>query len=58
MGGVNMKQLDRLRVTLKVSRHPQFSPVHVYRNTVDLYSDTQIKRYIRDSASGYEPEVK
>lgn len=54
MGGVNMKQLDRLRVTLKVTRFPQLSPVHVYRNTVDLYSDTQIKRYIRDAAEKLE----
>ncbi|NRA12057.1 MAG: hypothetical protein HRT57_08910 [Crocinitomicaceae bacterium] len=54
MGGVNMKQLDRLRVTLKVTRHPQLSPVHAYRNTVDLYSDTQVKRYIREAAEKLE----
>ncbi len=54
MGGVNMKQLDRLRVTLKVSRLPLLSPVHVYRNTVDLYSDSQIKRYIREAAEKLE----
>lgn len=54
MGGVNMKQLDRLRVTLKVTRFPQLSPVHAYRNTVDLYSDTQVKRYIREAAEKLE----
>lgn len=54
LGGVNMKQLDRLRITLKVTRHPQLSPVHVYRNTVDLYSDTQVKRYIREAAEKLE----
>lgn len=54
LGGVNMKQLDRLRVTLKVTRHPQLSPVHAYRNTVDLYSDSQVKRYIRDAAEKLE----
>ena len=54
MGGVNMKQLDRLRVTLKVSRLPLLSPVHVYRNTVDLYSDSQLKRYIREAAEKLE----
>ena len=54
MGGVNMKQLDRLRVTLKVSRSPLLSPVHVFRNTVDLYNDNQIKRYVRDAAEKLE----
>lgn len=54
LGGVNMKQLDRLRVTLKVTRHPQLSPVHAYRNTVDLYSDSQVKKYIRDAAEKLE----
>lgn len=54
MGGINLKQLDRLRATLKVSRLPQLSPIHAYRNTVDLYSDNQIKRYIRESAEKLE----
>jgi ABC-type cobalamin transport system ATPase subunit len=54
MGGVNMKQLDRLRVTLKVARNPLLSPVHVFRNTVDLYNDNQIKRYVRDAAEKLE----
>lgn len=54
MGGVNLKQLDRLRATLKVSRHPQLSPVHAFRNTVDLYNDNQIKRYIREAAEKLE----
>lgn len=54
LGGVNMKQLDRLRVTLKVTRHPQLSPVHAYRNTVDLYSDSQVKRYVREAAEKLE----
>jgi len=54
LGGVNAKQLDRLRATLKVCRHPQLSPVHAYRNTVDLYSDSQVKRYIRESAEKLE----
>jgi DNA primase len=54
MGGVNMKQMDRLRVTLKVARNPLLSPVHVFRNTVDLYNDNQIKRYVRDAAEKLE----
>lgn len=54
MGGVNLKQLDRLRATVKVSRYPQLSPVHAYRNTVDLYNDSQVKRYIREAAEKLE----
>ena len=54
MGGINLKVLDRLKATLKVSRLPQLSPVHAYRNTVDLYNDSQIKRYIRESAEKLE----
>ena len=54
LGGVNLKQLDRLRVTLKVTRFPQLSPVHAYRNTIDLYSDSQVKRYIREFAEKLE----
>jgi hypothetical protein len=27
LGGVNIKQLDRLRVTLKITRNPQLSPL-------------------------------
>ena len=47
MGGVNMKQLDRMRVTLKVARNPLLSPLHSYRNTLDLYNDSQCERYVR-----------
>lgn len=54
MGGINLKVLDRLKATLKVSRLPQLSPIHAYRNTVDLYNDSQIKRYIRESAEKLE----
>jgi DNA primase len=54
MGGVNLKHLDRLRATVKVSRHPQFSPIHAFRNTIDLYSDAQIKRYVREASQNLE----
>jgi len=54
MGGVNIKQLDRLKVTLKLSRNPTLSPVHSFRNTLDLYNDNQITRYIRQAAERLE----
>jgi DNA primase len=54
LGGVNLKQLDRLRATLKVSRFPQHSPIHAFRNTIDFYNDTQIKRYVREASEKLE----
>ena len=54
LGGVNVRQLDRLRVTLKISRSPLLTPLHTYRNTVDLYNDNQVERYIRQGAEKLE----
>jgi DNA primase len=54
MGGINLKQMDRLRATIKISRFPIFSPLHAFRNTVDLYNDAQIKRYVRDASEKLE----
>jgi len=54
LGGVNIRQLDRLRVTLKISRNPLLTPLHTYRNTVDLYNDNQVERYIRQGAEKLE----
>jgi energy-coupling factor transporter ATP-binding protein EcfA2 len=54
MGGVNIKQLDRLRITLKISRSPLLTPLHTYRNTVDLYNDNQVERYVRMASEKLE----
>ena len=54
MGGVNIRQLDRLRITLKISRSPLLTPLHTYRNTVDLYNDNQVERYIRMASEKLE----
>ncbi len=54
LGGVNIRQLDRLRVTLKISRSPLLTPLHTFRNTVDLYNDNQVERYIRQAAEKLE----
>lgn len=61
LGGVNMHKPDKLRVTLKTSRNPLLSPLHVYRNTLDLYNSNQIERYIQDTCENLElgtPEIK
>jgi energy-coupling factor transporter ATP-binding protein EcfA2 len=54
LGGVNMQKTDRLKVTLKTSRNPLLSPLHVYRNTLDLYNSNQIERYIREASENLD----
>jgi DNA primase len=54
LGGVNIKQLDRLRVTLKITRNPQLSPLHSYRSSVDLYNDRQTEAFVRRAAEQLE----
>lgn len=54
LGGVNMEKADRLRVTLKTSRNPLLSPLHVYRNTIDLYNSNQIERYIKEACENLD----
>ena len=47
LGGMHMKHLDRLRVTLKTQ------PLHKaqsYRQSLDLYRDEQVERYIRKAS--------
>ena len=54
MGGVNFKQLDRLKVTLSLSRYPILSSLHVIRHTLDLYNNGQVKSFIRNTAEQLE----
>lgn len=54
MGGINIRNLDRLKVTLKISRYPLLTPLHAYRNTIDLYNDDQLERFIRQACDKLE----
>jgi DNA primase len=54
MGGINLKQMDRLRATVKISRFPLQSPIHAFRNTLDFYNDSHIKRYVREASEKLE----
>lgn len=54
MGGINIKTLDRLKVTLKISRSPLLTPLHAYRNTIDLYNDDQLERFIHQACDKLE----
>ncbi len=54
LGGISIKQLDRMRVTLRISRTPQLSPLHSIRQNIDLYNDGEIEKYIRRTAERLE----
>ena len=54
LGGISIKQLDRMRVTLRTSRSPQLSPLHSIRQNLDLYNDDQVEKYIRKAAERLE----
>jgi len=52
LGGLNLHQLDRMRVTAKVSRSPELNGSRSIRHTVDLYN------YDLTEKSGLYPSVK
>ncbi|MBU0765310.1 MAG: toprim domain-containing protein [Bacteroidetes bacterium] len=54
LGGIGIRQLDRMRVTLRTGRIPQLSPLHSIRQNLDLYNDEQVERYIRKAAERLE----
>lgn len=63
LGGIDLKHLDRLKVTLKISiinrkfehylNDPQLANLP-YRNNIDLYNDTQLEKALREAASKLE----
>jgi predicted transcriptional regulator len=52
LGGIRLEGLDRLRVTLKIQ--VQESPRPPFRNSIDLYNDTQLEKFIRKAAEKLE----
>ncbi len=58
LGGVNLYQLDRLRVTLKITRYPQVNPYHSIRHTLDLYNDDALEKFIQRTAEKLEMETR
>ena len=54
LGGISVKQLDRMRVTLRTNRKPLFSPLHSIRQSIDLYNDDQLEKYVRKAAERLE----
>jgi DNA primase len=46
LGGINLQQLDRLRVTVKISRTDTGDPLHSIRHSLDLYHSDYLEKFI------------
>jgi DNA primase/predicted transcriptional regulator len=56
LGGLNLHQLDRMRVTLKISALE--APVQSIRHTVDLYNDDLVEKLIGKTSERLETQCK
>ncbi len=54
LGGINLQQLDRLRVTLKIKRTGSNDPLHVIRHTIDLYHSDYLEKFINKASEQLE----
>ena len=55
LGGINLQQVDRLRVTILIERTPKLSPLHSIRQSgLDLYNDSLVEKFIRATAEKLE----
>ncbi len=61
LGGINLQQLDRLRVTIKITRtgppgdgHGTANPLHSIRHTIDLYHSDYLEKFIAKASEQLE----
>lgn len=54
LGGVNLQQLDRLRLTIKISRMGTNNPLHSIRHTLDLYHSDYLEKFITKAGEQLE----
>jgi len=54
LGGINLSQLDRLRITIKISRTDTGDPLHSIRHTLDLYHSDYLERFINKASEQLE----
>lgn len=55
LGGINIQQIDRLRVTLLLERVPKLNPLHSLRQSgLDLYNDKLVEKFSRSAAEKLE----
>lgn len=54
LGGINLQQLDRLRMTIKLSRVDTRDPLHSVRHTIDLYHSDYLEKFINKASEQLE----
>jgi DNA primase len=54
LGGINLQQLDRLRITLKINRTETNDPLHSIRHTLDLYHSDYLEKFIGKASEQLE----
>jgi 5S rRNA maturation endonuclease (ribonuclease M5)/predicted transcriptional regulator len=54
LGGINLQQLDRLRITVKISRTDTNDPLHSIRHTIDLYHSDYLEKFINKAGEQLE----
>lgn len=54
LGGINMQQVDRLRITIKISRRDTGDPLHSIRHTLDLYHSDYLEKFINKASDQLE----
>ena len=61
LGGINLQQLDRLRITVKISRTDPLTgsgqaldPLHSIRHTIDLYHSDYLEKFIGKASEQLE----
>jgi DNA primase len=54
LGGINLQQLDRLRITIKMSRTDTGDPLHSIRHTLDLYHSDYLEKFISKASEQLE----
>ena len=54
LGGFKIQQLDRLRVTLLTELQPLLSPLHTFRQSIDLFNDELTQKLIAKIAQRLE----
>jgi DNA primase len=54
LGGINLGQIDRLRITIKISRTDTGDPLHSIRHTLDLYHSDYLEKFINKASEQLE----
>ena len=54
LGGVNLQQLDRLRLTVKITKTGSRDPLHSIRHTLDLYHSDYLEKFINKASEQLE----